>query len=98
MVVQQVTEICILIWPGAYTCQICSIDPTTGNSLVWLGVITKDDVIELPETVLWYNNYTITPGTSALVDGAKRDRLVCTFCSLLSPKSFYALEPSLHEP
>ena len=27
-----------------------------------------------PQT--WYNNFTITNGTSALVDGAKRDRLV----------------------
>ena len=26
--------------------------------------------------VTWYYNYTITKGTSALVDGAKRDRLV----------------------
>lgn len=73
-----------MLWPGAYTCQICSIDPNYGDSLIWLGVITKDDVIELPETVLWYSNYTITPGTSALVDGAKRDRLVCRFCPLLS--------------
>lgn len=69
---------------GAYTCQLCSIDPNYGDSLIWLGVITKSDVIELPETVLWYNNYTITPGTSALVDGAKRDRLVCRFCPVFS--------------
>lgn len=27
-----------------------------------------------PQT--WYNNFTITNGTSAIVDGAKRDRLV----------------------
>jgi len=26
--------------------------------------------------VTWYNNYTITQGSSALVDGAKRDRIV----------------------
>lgn len=66
------------VWyAGAYTCQLCSIDPTHGNSLIWLKVINSTEVIELPETILWYNNYTITNGTSALVDGAKRDRLVC---------------------
>lgn len=34
--------------------------------------MTSDSVGSLP----WYVNYTITNGTSALVDGAKRDRLV----------------------
>lgn len=67
----------MLVEPGAYTCQICSIDPQHGNSLIWLGVITSDQVIELPETVPWWNNYTITGGKTALVDGAKRDRIVC---------------------
>lgn len=77
---------------GAYTCQICSIDPTRGNSLIWLGIINSTEVIELPETILWYANYTISNGTSALVDGAKRDRLVCEFsvgtppCVLFTPK------------
>lgn len=69
----------LIVPEGAYTCQICSIDPTTGNSLIWLGIINSTEVIELPETVGWYNNYTITGGKSALVDGAKRDRLVCKF-------------------
>jgi hypothetical protein len=59
------------VWyAGAYTTQLCTIDPTAGNSLVHLF----DYTIHTPTT--WYNNYTITNGTSALVDGAKRDRLV----------------------
>lgn len=65
---------------GAYTCQLCSIDPNHGDSLIWLLVINSSEVIELPETITWYNNYTITNGTSTLVDGAKRDRLVCKRC------------------
>lgn len=63
------------VWyAGAYTTQICSIDPTSGNSLVHLGNISSSDTITYPVT--WYNNYTIANGTSVLVDGAKRDRLV----------------------
>lgn len=67
---------------GAYTCQLCSIDPTQGDSLIWLNIINSTEVIELPVTIPWYNNYTITDGKTALVDGAKRDRLVCTFSEL----------------
>ncbi|KAF3769316.1 family 78 glycoside hydrolase [Cryphonectria parasitica EP155] len=65
------------IWyAGAYTTQLCSIDPHQGNSLIWLHIINSTEVIELPETITWYNNYTITNRSTALVDGAKRDRLV----------------------
>lgn len=71
-------EIRLIDVTGAYTCQLCSIDPTKGDSLIWLLVINSTEVIELPETIPWYNNYTITGGKTALVDGAKRDRLVCT--------------------
>ena len=65
------------IWyAGAYTNQMCSIDPTHGDSLIYLGVVNSsipgDTVPPLP----WYLNDTILNGTSALVDGAKRDRLV----------------------
>lgn len=74
---------------GAYTCQICSIDPTYGNSLIWLGIINSTEVIELPVTIPWYNNYTITNGTSALVDGAKRDRIVCKFSVITPTMSCY---------
>lgn len=63
------------VWyAGAYTDQLCTIDPNAGNSLVHLGVITSSTVVNTTDT--WYNNYTISSGTSVLVDGAKRDRLV----------------------
>ncbi|KAI2484518.1 Bacterial alpha-L-rhamnosidase domain containing protein [Pyrenophora tritici-repentis] len=66
------------IWyAGAYTNQICTIPPDTGNALVHLGepgYDRSDD--QSPVNVTWYNNYTITRGESVLVDGAKRDRLV----------------------
>ena len=65
------------VWyAGAYTNQICTIDPDHGNALVHLredGFSSTDP--QTPINVTWYNNYTITNGTSALVDGAKRDRL-----------------------
>ncbi|GLA37017.1 hypothetical protein AnigIFM63309_003516 [Aspergillus niger] len=65
------------IWyAGAYTLQLCSIDPTTGDALVGLGVITSSETISLPQTDKWWTNYTITNGSSTLTDGAKRDRLV----------------------
>ncbi|KIY72366.1 glycoside hydrolase family 78 protein [Cylindrobasidium torrendii FP15055 ss-10] len=65
------------VWyAGAYTIQICTIDPTTGDSLIHLGEITSNDTISLPETVTWGSNTTISNGTSALVDGGKRDRLL----------------------
>ncbi|KAF7114478.1 hypothetical protein CNMCM5793_008782 [Aspergillus hiratsukae] len=65
------------IWyAGAYTNQLCTIDPSTGNALPWLGMISSDDNITLPETVAWWSNYTISNGSSVFTDGAKRDRLV----------------------
>lgn len=66
------------VWyAGAYTNQICTIEPDTGDALVHIGEegYSKDDD-QTPVNVTWYNNYTITAGKSALVDGAKRDRLV----------------------
>jgi hypothetical protein len=65
------------IWyAGAYTNQLCTIDPSMGNALPFLGTITSSDNISLPETVPWWSNYTIANGSSVLTDGAKRDRLV----------------------
>lgn len=65
------------IWyAGAYTLQLCTIEPSTGDSLTTLGDISSTDNITLPETVPWYNNYTISNGSSVLTDGAKRDRLI----------------------
>ncbi|KAJ4305170.1 hypothetical protein N0V90_000701 [Kalmusia sp. IMI 367209] len=63
------------IWyAGAYTNQMCTIDPQHGNALVHLRQINSS--VSDAVNVTWYNNYTITNGSSALTDGAKRDRLV----------------------
>jgi hypothetical protein len=65
------------IWyAGAYTNQLATINPKHGNSLVHLGTISSGDDIHLPQTDTWWNNYTITNGSSTITDGAKRDRLV----------------------
>jgi hypothetical protein len=65
------------VWiEGAYTNQICNINPHYGNALVHLGEITSNMTISLPQTDTWYNNATITNGSSCVVDGAKRDRQV----------------------
>ena len=51
------------------------IDPAHGDSLIHLGEINSTQPGSTgPDN--WYYNYTITNGSSALVDGAKRDRLV----------------------
>lgn len=71
------------IWyAGAYTNQICTIDPEYGNSLVHLK--TNDALVPDAVNVTWYNNYTIANGSSALVDGAKRDRLLWAGGTLLA--------------
>ncbi|KAK4954039.1 hypothetical protein LTR66_013614, partial [Elasticomyces elasticus] len=65
------------VWyAGAYTNQLCTIDPTHGNSLVHLGTINSSMPGNSTPPTTWYYNYTITKGTSCIVDGAKRDRLV----------------------
>jgi hypothetical protein len=62
------------IWyAGAYTVQLATIDPKYGNALTVL-VTWPPAVSSLYDD--WYNNFTITNGTSALTDGGKRDRLV----------------------
>ncbi|KAK7734942.1 hypothetical protein SLS53_007719 [Cytospora paraplurivora] len=59
------------IWyAGAYTNQLCDIDPHHGSALV--NVFQTNP----PPLQTWYYNYTITNGSSCLVDGAKRDTLV----------------------
>ncbi|KAF2644999.1 Six-hairpin glycosidase [Massarina eburnea CBS 473.64] len=63
------------IWyAGAYTNQMCTIDPNHGNA--WIHLFQINASISDATNVTWYNNYTITNGSSALVDGAKRERLV----------------------
>lgn len=65
------------IWyAGAYTNQLCTIDPEYGDALPLLGIVKSGDNITLPQTTPWWSNYTITNGSSATTDGAKRDRLV----------------------
>ena len=65
------------IWyAGAYTTQLCTIDPTTGNALPFIDTIDDTASITLPATTPWYANATISPGRSTLTDGAKRDRLI----------------------
>jgi len=66
----------LVIWSeqiGAYTNQLGTIDPKYGNSLVHLQGVPGSDP---PDTLTWYNNYTISTGASCITDGAKRDRLV----------------------
>ncbi|KAH9825515.1 Six-hairpin glycosidase, partial [Teratosphaeria destructans] len=59
------------VWyASAYTNQLCTIPSTSGNSLVDLTA-TNDTVI-----TYWWSNSTLTNGSSALVDGAKRDKLI----------------------
>lgn len=72
---ETVDELLNRIWyAGSYTNQLCTIAPDTGNALVHLGEINSS--VSDATNVTWYYNYTITEGRSALVDGAKRDRLV----------------------
>ena len=66
----------VIIFVGAYTNQLCNIDPRYGNALVHLGMINSTQNISLPQTDTWYNNATITEGSSCVTDGAKRDREV----------------------
>ncbi|KAJ4362511.1 hypothetical protein N0V83_010605 [Neocucurbitaria cava] len=63
------------IWyAGAYTNQLCTIDPHYGDALVHIFQINAS--VSDATNVTWWSNYTITNGSSALVDGAKRDRIV----------------------
>jgi hypothetical protein len=63
------------IWyAGAYTAQLCTIDPHYGNSLNFFGVIDGSQTID--GSIPWWSNSTIANSSSVLVDGPKRDRLV----------------------
>ncbi|KAI8995346.1 bacterial alpha-L-rhamnosidase domain protein [Trametes punicea] len=63
------------IWyAGAYTNQLVTIDPKRGNALNHIGQISSNSTVN--GTLDWWLNTTITNGSSALTDGAKRDRLV----------------------
>ncbi|RAH46141.1 rhamnosidase B precursor [Aspergillus brunneoviolaceus CBS 621.78] len=57
------------IWyAGAYTNQLCTIDPTYGSA--------SSETISTSGLNSWYKNLTIANGTSTVTDGAKRDRAV----------------------
>ncbi|ETS79031.1 hypothetical protein PFICI_08884 [Pestalotiopsis fici W106-1] len=57
------------IWyAGAYTAQLCTIDPAYGDAFD--GWYLPDGLID------WSLNATLTEGRSCLVDGGKRDRVV----------------------
>lgn len=59
------------VWyAAAYTDQLCTIPSTHGNSLVDLTA----NLTYVPTE--WWSNSTLTNGSSALVDGAKRDKLI----------------------
>ncbi|TVY36183.1 hypothetical protein LSUB1_G007211 [Lachnellula subtilissima] len=58
---------------GAYTNQLCTINPNYGASTLrsWPGkTAAKRDI----DTIFWYSNITIANGSTVLTDGAKRDR------------------------
>jgi len=63
------------IWyAGAYTNQLCTVPPDTGDALIHLG--EDDEELAAQGSVSWGSNTTISNGSSVLTDGAKRDRLV----------------------
>ncbi|KAK3676338.1 hypothetical protein LTR78_003612 [Recurvomyces mirabilis] len=64
-------EILNRVWyAAAYTDQLCTIPSTSGNSLVDLEANNTN------ATTYWWSNSTLTNGSQALVDGAKRDKLI----------------------
>lgn len=74
------------VWyAGAYTNQMCTIDPTAGDSLIYEGGVESTD----SEPVEWYNNSTISNGSAVLVDGAKRDRVVYSGDILISQPGIF---------
>lgn len=47
------------VWyAGAYTNQLCTIDPTAGDSLIYLGQVNSSSTVT--ELLPWYVNYTIS--------------------------------------
>jgi hypothetical protein len=59
------------VWyAAAYTDQLCTIPSNQGNSLADLSASDPNG------TTYWFSNSTLTNGSTALVDGAKRDKLI----------------------
>ena len=74
------------IWyAGAYTNQMVSIDPKHGDSLIHESETNSSVPGDTVAPWVWYLNTTILNGTSALTDGAKRDRSVSSSDSRLLP-------------
>ena len=76
---------CRIWYAGAYTNQLCTITPSEGNALAEVGIVPPGESTAPPGVS--YLNTTLTNGTSTVVDGAKRDRLVWPgdYVSLLVP-------------
>lgn len=54
------------VWyAGAYTNQMCTIDPKAGDSLVHLGKVTSNETIT-GATITWYNNYTVASKSESI--------------------------------
>ena len=48
------------VWyAGAYTDQLCTIEPTAGDALVHLGIVNSTETIPASHPLTWYYNYTI---------------------------------------
>ena len=61
------------IWyAGAYTTQLCTIDPSMGSALNVANLFNSS----ASGSVSWWANTTIANGSSVLTDGAKRNRVV----------------------
>ena len=61
---------------GAYTTQLVTVDPTRGNAVIPSNILPVIDSLTFTPNPDWWLNTTISNGTSVLIDGAKRDRLV----------------------
>lgn len=81
------------IWyAGAYTNQLCLIDPVYGDAIPFFN----STIIGNGVTDEWWSNYTVANGTSATVDGAKRDRLVWPGDMVISIPSIFASTNDLY--
>ncbi|KAK3619424.1 hypothetical protein LTR56_024050 [Elasticomyces elasticus] len=63
---------------------MCTIDPHYGNALPFIKKINSTQLGNETGPNPWYSNYTITNGTSALVDGAKLPAIVVSTNDLIS--------------
>lgn len=58
------------VWyAGAYTDQLCTIEPTAGDALVHLEVVNSTQTIPASHPLTWYYNYIIASKSSTLIHG-----------------------------